>query len=116
MAKKAAYRLDTERKIITIDDTVNATAAEEKDIDRYVNAGYIIKHKSQTRSKQAASRADGLKNDIILEILKDKPEALKEYEDIKTGKSPKGKGFFKAKSWFKDNFSNEYEAYLKKKK
>lgn len=114
-AKKAAYKVNTEKRTITIDDTVTATAAEEKDIDRYLKAGYVIKHKSQKRAEQAAERTDSLTDATILEVLKDNEEALNKYIDIKTGKG-KGQGFFSAKSWFKDKCKEEYKAYLEKQK
>lgn len=100
-----AYKVDAEKKIITIDDTVKATAAEEKDIDRYVAAGYIIKHKSQKRAKQAAERAakDTLTDEAIKEALKADKEGLAKYEAIKGGKG-KGTGFFAAKKWYKDTY------------
>ena len=101
----SAYKVDAVKKIVTIDDSVKATAAEEKDIDRYVAAGYIIKHKSQKRAKQAAERAaaDSLSNEEILAALKDNKEATKQYMAIMKGKG-KGTGFFAAKKWYKDNF------------
>lgn len=107
--KAAAYRVDAERKIITLDDSVTPTIAEEKDITRYVNAGYIIKHKSKERAKQAAGRADGLKDVTIKEALKDNAEALKEYEAIK-----KEGGFFKAKAWYKANYGGDKKKTTKK--
>ena len=100
--KLAAYKVDAERKIITLDDSVTPTALEEKDITRYVLAGYVIKHKSKERAKQAAKRADGLKDATIKEALKDNAEALKEYEAIK-----KEGGFFKAKAWYKANYNDK---------
>lgn len=95
---KKAYRVDLEKKIITIDDGVKATAAEEKDIAMYVAAGYKIRHKSVKRAKNAAERAakDNLKDKDILEALKGDKENLAEYEKIK-----KEEGFFKARSWYK---------------
>ena len=100
-----AYKVDAEKKIITIDDTVKATAAEEKDIDRYVAAGYIIKHKSQKRAKQAAVRAakDTLTDEALKTAVKDDAEGLKKYETITAGKG-KGTGFFAAKKWYKDTY------------
>ena len=103
MATKKAYTLNKEKKVITIDDNVKATRAEEKDIDRYVAAGYEIKHKSEKRAKAATKRADGLKDENIKEALKDDKKALAKYEEIKKGKG-EGFGFFAAKSWDKKNF------------
>lgn len=100
-----AYKVDPEKKTITIDDTVKATAAEEKDIDRYVAAGYIIKHKSQKRAKQAAERAakDTLTDEAIQKALANDEKGLKKYLEIKGGKG-KGTGFFAAKKWYKDTY------------
>lgn len=97
----AYYKVDVKRKFIIIDDTIKSTAAEEKDIDRYVAAGYIIKHKSQARAKKAIERAskDNLTNEIIMKNLANDEEAKKKYEEIKKGKG-KGKGFFAAKKWY----------------
>ena len=101
-----AYKVDPEKKTITIDDTVKATAAEEKDIDRYVAAGYIIKHKSQKRAKQAAERAakDTLTDEAIQKALANDEKGLKKYLEIKGGKG-KGTGFFAAKKWYKDTYN-----------
>ena len=101
-----AYKVDAAKKTITIDDSVKATAAEEKDIDRYVAAGYIIKHKSQKRAKQAAARAaeDKLTDAAIQEALKNDAAGLKKYLEIKGGKG-KGTGFFAAKKWYKDTYN-----------
>ena len=101
--KKAAYRLNTEKKIIIIDDSVKMTAAEDKDIDRYVRVGYTIKHKSASRSKAATARADGLKDADIKAALKDDKKALETYEAIKKTKG-EGGGFFAAKKWYKENY------------
>lgn len=98
-----AYRVDAAKKIITIDDSVKATAADDKDIAMYVAAGYVIKHKSQKRAKQAAERADSLTDKAIKEALKDDKKALAEYEAIKKQQG-KGGGFFAAKKWYKDNY------------
>lgn len=98
-----AYKVDAAKKIITIDDSVKATAADDKDIAMYVAAGYVIKHKSQKRAKQAAERADSLTDAAIKEALKEDKKALAEYESIKKQKG-KGGGFFAAKKWYKDNY------------
>lgn len=101
----SAYKVDAAKKIVVIDDSVKATAAEEKDIDRYVMAGYIIKHKSQTRARQAAARAakDTLTDAAIKEALKDDQKGLEKYLEIKGGKG-KGTGFFAAKKWYKETY------------
>ena len=84
----SAYKVDAAKKIVVIDDSVKATAAEEKDIDRYVMAGYIIKHKSQTRARQAAARAakDTLTDAAIQEALNNDQKGLEKYLEIKGGK------------------------------
>ena len=98
-----AYTVNPDKKVITIDDSVKASAADNKDIAMYVSAGYIIRHKSAKRSKAAAQRADNLKDKDILAALKDDKKALEEYEAIKK-KTGKGGGFFAAKKWYKDNY------------
>ena len=100
---KKAYTVNADKKVITIDDSVKATAADNKDIAMYVSAGYIIRHKSVKRSKAATKRADNLKDADIKAALKDDKKALDEYEAIKK-KTGKGGGFFAAKKWYKENF------------
>lgn len=101
MAK--AYTVKPDKKIIIIDDSVKATAADDKDIAMYVAAGYIIKHKSIKRAKEAAKRADSLTDAAIKEALKENKEALEKYVAIKKQQG-KGGGFFAAKKWYKENF------------
>lgn len=100
-----AYKVDAAKKTITIDDSVKATAAEEKDMAMYVAAGYIIKHKSQKRAKQAKERAakETLTDAAILEALKDDAKGLAKYKEIKEGKG-EGTGFFAARKWYKDTY------------
>lgn len=100
------YTLSTDkkgRKFITIDDSIKATPADDKDIAIYVGAGYVIRHKSEKRAKAAAKRADSLTDAAIKEALKDDKKALEEYEAIKKQQG-KGGGFFAAKKWYKENF------------
>lgn len=94
MAK--AYKLNSTNKVIIIDDK-NLSAADEQDIQRYVIAGYTIRHKSEKRAKKAKERAEknNLTDKDILEALKADKEAEKEYKEIK-----KAKGFFAARSWY----------------
>ena len=98
-----AYTLNPDKKIITINDKVKATAAETKDIALYVAAGYIIKHKSEKRAKAAAKRADSLTDAAIKAALNDDKKAMEIYEGIKKG-SGKGSGFFAARKWYKDTY------------
>lgn len=99
--KNKAYTVKADKKIIIIDDSVKASAADDKDIAMYVAAGYVIRHKSAKRAKAAAERVDGLKDADIKEALKDDKKALAKYEEIKTT-SGKGGGFFAAKKWYKE--------------
>ena len=101
-----AYTLNTDKKIITINDSVKATAADNKDISLYVAAGYIIRHKSEKRAKAASKRADSLNDVTIKEALKDDMKALETYEAIKK-QGGKGGGFFAAKKWYKDYIKNK---------
>ena len=97
------YTVNADKKTIIIDDSVKATAADNKDIAMYVAAGYIIRHKSAKRAKAAAKRADSLKDENIKEALKDDKKALAKYEAIKKQKG-KGGGFFAARKWYKDTY------------
>lgn len=97
-----AYTVKPDKKVIIIDDSVKATAADDKDIAMYVAAGYIIRHKSPKRAKAAAKRADSLTDAAIKEALKNDKEALAEYEEIKKQQG-KGGGFFAARKWYKEN-------------
>lgn len=101
--KKPYYTVNPDKKIITIDDSVKATAADDKDVAMYVGAGYIIRHKSAKRAKAAAKRVDALTDAKIKEALKDDKKALAEYEALKKQKG-KGGGFFAAKGWYKKNY------------
>ena len=102
-----AYTINPDKKIITINDAVKPTAADDKDIALYVSAGYIIRHKSEKRAKVATKRADNLNDATIKEALKGDQKALETYEAIKK-QTGKGGGFFAAKKWYKE--------YIKDKK
>lgn len=56
MAEKKYYKLNTANKTITLDTTVKATAQDLQDVQMYVMAGYIIRHKSQKRAEAALKR------------------------------------------------------------
>ena len=100
------HLLDISLKIITINDAVKPTVADDKDIALYVSAGYIIRHKSEKRAKVATKRADNLNDATIKEALKDDQKALETYEAIKK-QGGKGGGFFAAKKWYKDYIKNK---------
>lgn len=102
-----AYTINPDKKIITINDAVKPTVADDKDIALYVSAGYIIRHKSEKRAKVATKRADNLNDATIKEALKGDQKALETYEAIKK-QTGKGGGFFAAKKWYKE--------YIKDKK
>lgn len=99
-----AYTINPEKKTITIDDSVKATAADNKDIGMYVAAGYIIRHKSKKRAAAAEKRASSLSNEDILKALESNDEALKKYNAIKT-KRGKGGGFFAARKWYVEEYN-----------
>lgn len=110
--KKAYYKVDLKNQIITIDDEVKPTPSDKSDVEMYLKAGYMIKHKSIKRANVAKERAK--KNNItdaeIIEALKkDKDEkALNKYIEIKKGQG-KGTGFFAAKSWYLKEYKKEKE-------
>lgn len=89
----------------TINDAVAPTKQDNEDIERYLRAGYKMRHKSVKRTEQAKGKA--LTNEAIREALKDNKEALAQYEAIKADKSKtadgkRAGGFFKAKAWYVD--------------
>lgn len=93
---KKAYSIDVTNKIITIDDTVKRKQSDTDDIQFYINAGYVIRHKSKARSEAAKGRSDSLTADQIRkELASDKP-ALTQFETLLVAK-----GFFSAKKYFK---------------
>lgn len=98
MASKA-YTLTTSKsgeRFIVIDDSVKRTPAESEEIQMYVVAGYVIRHKSKARSEAAKGRSDNITADQIRqELANDKP-ALQEFERI-----VKASGFFSAKKFYK---------------
>ena len=64
MAEKKYFKLSertlkngTVKKIITIDDSIKPTKQELEEKQAYVNAGYVIAHKSQKRAEAARKRA-----------------------------------------------------------
>lgn len=53
----AYFKLNKNTKIITIDNKVIPTEAEKFAVQSYVNAGYIIRFKSEKRAAAARERA-----------------------------------------------------------
>ena len=103
MAKKQAYKIDRTKKTITIDTTVKQSINDEKEIAMYVSAGYVIKHKSLAKAKQAKERSDSITAaDIRNELANDK-EALKEFNRLMSNG-----GFFTARKY--------YNSYLEQQK
>lgn len=56
MADNKYYKLNTNNKTITIDRKVKPTAEDKDDVQMYVNAGYIIRYKSEKRAAAARER------------------------------------------------------------
>lgn len=92
-----AYKLDKQKKIITIDDSVKQSPADQEDIKLYVLAGYEIRHKSKAKSKQAAKRSDNITADKIRSELSADQDALKEFERLVSNK-----GFFSGRKFYRD--------------
>ena len=53
---KKYYKLNTERKTITINDDVKPTKTDEADITLYIKCGYTLRHKSEKRVAIAKER------------------------------------------------------------
>lgn len=101
--------VDTKRKVLTIDDSVEPNKRDQLLIDSYLKVGYTIRFKSQDRTQIAKERAEkNLKVEDIKEIFTDFPELLEEFEEIKSGRG-KGKGAFAALSWATKKILNEPE-------
>lgn len=56
MADKKYFKLNPKNKTITIDTKAKATAEDKEAIQMYVNAGYIIRYKSEKRAAAARER------------------------------------------------------------
>ena len=57
MADKKFFTLNTTRKTITLDTKVKPTELDKEAVQMYVNAGYIIRYKSESRAAAARERA-----------------------------------------------------------
>ena len=55
--KMACYKLNNEKKTITIDTTIKPTATDEMMIPIYIKAGYTPREKSEKRAAAAKKRA-----------------------------------------------------------
>ena len=95
MTKKTAYKVNTEKKWIIIDDSVKQTKADQQDIALYLGAGYMIKHKSAAKSDQASGRAKTDTDASIKKALAGDAEARAAYEQLKSEK-----GFFSARKFY----------------
>lgn len=97
--EKKYYTINQEKKQITVDSSVKVTQQDKDEIQMYIMAGYIIRHKSEKRSKSVAKRSTNISDEEIKEALKEDKENLEIYLKIKGGKG-KGTGFFAAKSFY----------------
>ncbi len=52
------YKLNKDNKTITLDDKITPSATDKADVQMYVTAGYVIRHKSEARAKAAKARAE----------------------------------------------------------
>ena len=97
-----AYKLDKDKKVITIDDAVRQTPEDKDDIRLYVLSGYEIRHKSKAKSKQALKRADTITAEDIRKSLSADKEALKEFNRLISDK-----GFFSARKFYREYISSK---------
>lgn len=108
--------VDTDKKVLTIDDSLKPNKRDQFLIDNYLRVGYTIRFKSKERAKKAAERA---KQKASIEEIKAAVEPYedlkKKFEDIKGGKG-KGHGVFAAKSWYEKEAKAEIEKRAAKKK
>ena len=102
-------KVDTEKKVLTIDDSVKPNSRDQLLIDSYLKVGYQLRFKSDARTIKARERASQKPSIAeITETLKDYPDLMKEFESIKKGKG-KGHGVFAAKSWYEKTAAPEIE-------
>lgn len=106
MAEKNYYKVNPEKKTITVDDSVKPTKQDEADLMRYLGAGYILRHKSAARSATAKSRSEGVTKEEIEKALADEPKFLEKFTKLCKGRG-KGQGVFAAKSWYKKDYPKE---------
>ncbi len=92
-------KVDEEKKVIIINWSIKATPAEEKKVEYYTKAGYILKDFSEKRAKKMTEKADRLSAAQIREELKADEKALKNFNDMLSAE-----GFFKAKSWYMHDY------------
>lgn len=110
MPKKRAakpYKLDTEKKIITIFDNIPQSAADKADIAMYVSAGYRIKHATKTTVEMmdAAMNDDPKAQEEFRKLLK-----TKEVFNAEKGKNEPG---FHAAVKFYNNWVKEQKEAAK---
>lgn len=125
MADKKYFKLNQEKKTITVDTTVNPAKGDKEAVALYVEMGYSMVIKSQARAKQMSEKADKRGIEDYKELLKDNPEALKTFIDICEGTKTNDKGcsgLWAAKRWYRINIekkltkAEEEEAKAKGKK
>ena len=58
MADKKYFKLNQEKKTITVDTTVNPAKGDKEAVALYVEMGYSMVIKSQARAKQMSEKAD----------------------------------------------------------
>lgn len=97
---KYITNVDSEKKVITLNDKEKPTARDDFEIDRYLKAGYTIRWKSIKRTEKAKERAEKKDSvETIIKKLEEFPDLKEKFEEIKKGKD-KGHGVFAAKSWY----------------
>lgn len=94
MKKAPYYKVNTDRKVITVDRNVMPTAADKEEVAMYLAGGYKLAHKSEAKAKRARDNAKKLPN---------KEELLKMLADVKYSKAKAvydkySSNFFKARS------------------
>lgn len=112
-------KIDRVKKIVYVDDSITPTKEDKQDIQDYLAAGYIKKHKSKKREEKATKKATEKKKKVK-EALEKYPQFEEEYKKIKDTKGlkkdeRKGRGSFAAASWLLDKVKELEEKDNKKK-
>ena len=101
--------VDTDHKILTIDDSLSPNKRDNFLIENYLKVGYTIRFKSEKRTQRALERAKaGPSKDEIEAALAEYEDLKNKYDEIKKGKG-KNHGYFAAKSWFVKEAKAEIE-------
>lgn len=81
--KKKHYSVNTQTKVLIIDDSVKATKEDKEDIKLYLSAGYKLRHKVTRKISEELKQKNSIKAEDIKKAMEGTdPEAYKQYQKI----------------------------------